>query len=326
MALRFAGLAALALLAAAGGLLVGGSPLASASVISALFHPKHASDITTIVWQLRMPRVCIAIVVGASLAVAGALLQGMLRNPLADPYLTGVSAGAAAAISVSILAGVSPPLTPAIGFVAGLATAVLVAALARRGSGVDANRLILAGISLSALFSAVVALALTRAQSIDYAQQILAWLAGSLAGRGWHALAVTLPYAALGMVLALLGIPALNALRVGEVRARAVGLNVERSQWLILIASSLLAASSVALAGIVGFIGLIVPHLARRVVGSDARVLLPACALCGAALCLLADAIGRTIVAPSELPIGVLLAFIGVPTFLYLYLRSEART
>lgn len=316
----------LALLAAGAGLLVGGSPLAPASVAHALMQPGHASDVGTIVWQLRMPRICIAIVVGASLAVAGALLQGMLRNPLADPYLTGVSAGAAAAISVAILLGVAPPLTPAIGFVAGLSTAVLVAALARRGGGVDGTRLILAGISLSALFSAVVALALTRAQSIDYAQQILAWLAGSLAGRGWHALAVAAPYAAIGMLLAIVAIPALNTLRVGDVRARAVGLDVGRSQWLILIASSLLAASSVALAGIVGFIGLIVPHLARRVVGSDARVLLPACAFIGAALCLIADAIGRTIVAPSELPIGVLLAFVGVPTFLYLYLRSEARS
>ncbi|MHB8147666.1 MAG: FecCD family ABC transporter permease [Vulcanimicrobiaceae bacterium] len=324
--LRLAGLAGLALLAACAGLLVGGAPLAPAGVLQALLHPTHANAVTTIVWQLRMPRICIAIVVGASLAVAGALLQGMLRNPLADPYLTGVSAGAAAAISVAILIGIAPPLTPAIGFVAGLGTAVLVAALARRGSGVDANRLILAGISLSALFSAVVALVLTRAQSIDYAQQILAWLAGSLAGRGWHALAVALPYATIGMLLALLAIPALNTLRVGDVRARAVGLDVGRSQWLILVASSLLAASSVALAGIVGFIGLIVPHLARRVVGSDARVLLPACALCGAALCLVADAIARTVVAPSELPIGVLLAFIGVPAFLYLYLRSEART
>ena len=326
MLLRLAGLAALALLAAGAGLLVGGSPLATTDVMQALLHPEHASAVTTIVWQLRMPRICIAIVVGSSLAVAGALLQGMLRNPLADPYLTGVSAGAAAAISIAILAGVAPPLTPGIGFVAGLGTAILVAALARRGGGVDPNRLILAGISLSALFSAVVALVLTRAQSIDYEQQIIAWLAGSLAGRGWHSLAVALPYATFGMVLALFAIPALNALRVGDVRARAAGLDVGRSQWLILIASSLLAASSVALAGIVGFIGLIVPHLARRVVGSDARVLLPACAFCGAALCLLADAIGRTIVAPSELPIGVLLAFIGVPTFLYLYLRSEART
>jgi iron complex transport system permease protein len=145
-----------------------------------------------------------------------------------------------------------------------------------------------------------------------------------MAGRGWHDLAVTAPYVVTGVVLAFLSIAALNALRIGDVRARAVGLDVERSQWVILAASSLLAASSVVLAGLVGFIGLIVPHVARRIVGSDARALLPACAAIGAAVCMLADAICRSIVAPAELPIGVLLAFIGVPAFLYLYLRPVA--
>ena len=125
-------------------------------------------------------------------------------------------------------------------------------------------------------------------------------------------------------VLTFASAPALNALRIGDLRARAVGLDVERAQWVILAASSLLAASSVVLAGLVGFIGLIVPHLARRIVGSDARVLLPACVAIGAALCMIADAICRRIVAPAELPIGVLLAFIGVPAFLYLYLRPAS--
>ena len=322
---RLAGFALVVIAAAGASLLIGGTALAPGAVYHALVQPSH-SDISTIVWQLRLPRICIAAVVGASLAIAGALLQGMLRNPLVDPYLTGVSAGAAAAITVSILLGIAPMLTPGIGFIAGLATAVLVAALARRGSGIDPNRLILAGISISALLSAVVVFALTRAQSADYAQEILAWLAGSMAGRGWHDLWIALPYTLVGTILAAATIPALNALRVGDVRARAVGLNVDRAQWLILIASSLLAASSVALAGIVGFIGLIVPHVARRVVGSDARALLPGCALIGATLCIVADAIGRTVVAPSELPVGVLLAFIGVPTFLYLYLRRGAQT
>jgi iron complex transport system permease protein len=200
---------------------------------------------------------------------------------------------------------------------------VLVAALARRGSGLDSNRLILAGISVSALFSAIITFAIVRSSSIDAAQSILAWLAGSMAGRGWHDLLLALPYLAIGAALALLAVPALDAMRVGDVRARAVGVNVDRAQWIILASTSLLAAAGVALAGMIGFIGLIVPHVARRIVGSSARLLLPAAALCGAALCTLADAIARSIVAPSELPIGVLLAFIGVPAFLYLYLHQE---
>ncbi|HEV7180866.1 MAG TPA: iron ABC transporter permease [Candidatus Baltobacteraceae bacterium] len=325
MALRLAALAFAVVAAMGASLLVGGAPIAPHVVFGAAFHPLTGSDVATIVWQLRIPRICIAAAVGIALAIAGALLQGMLRNPLVDPYLTGVSAGAAAAIALATLAGIATPLLPALGFVTGLGTAVLVAALARRGSGIDANRLILAGISLSALFSAIVAFAIARAQSADYAQQILAWLAGSLASRTWRDLAFTAPYLALGLGLSAFAVPALNALRVGDTRARSVGVDVARAQWIILAASSLLAAASVALAGIIGFVGLIVPHVARRIVGSDARMLLPASALCGAALTIAADAVARTIVAPSELPIGVLLAFIGVPAFLYLYLRLEQR-
>jgi iron complex transport system permease protein len=321
-----AALVAIFLAAAGAGLLVGGTPLPAAQIARALAHPHESGVVGAIVWQLRLPRVCIAATVGASLALCGAMLQGMLRNPLVDPYLTGVSAGAAAAIAIAVLAGATPIATPAIGFVAGLGAALLVAALARRGGGIDGNRLILAGVSLSTLFAAIVTLALVRAQSGDYASAIVAWLAGSMAGRGWHELEITAPYIAAGAVLALWSVAPLNALRIGELRARAVGVNVDRAQWVILAASSLLAASSVVLAGLVGFVGLIVPHLARRLVGSDARVLLPACAAIGATLCIVADAVCRRIVAPAELPIGVLLAFIGVPTFLYLYLRPSVRS
>jgi iron complex transport system permease protein len=321
--LTLAVLLTIAVAAAILSLLVGGASIPTHEIVAALIHPHAGGPMTTIVWELRLPRVCIAATVGASLALCGAMLQGMLRNPLVDPYLTGVSAGAAAAIAIAILIGVAAPATPIVGFAAGLGAALLVAALARRGSGIDANRLILGGVSLSTFFAAIVTLAIVRAQSTDYASSIVAWLAGSMAGRGWHELAVALPYAAAGAILAAWSVPALNAMRIGDVRARAVGVNVDRAQWIILTASSLLAASSVALAGMVGFIGLIVPHIARRMVGSDAGMLLVACAIIGAALCMLADAICRWIVAPAELPIGVLLAFIGVPAFLYLYFRSE---
>ncbi len=320
---RLAAIFAFALCACAASLLPGGSSIEPMRVFAALAHPRGGGDVATIVWQLRLPRVAIAATVGASLSIGGALLQGMLRNPLVDPYLTGVSAGAAAAIALAILAGVAAPALPALGFVAGLGTAVLVAALSRRGSGVDPNRLILAGISISALFSAIVAFAIARSNSLDAAQSILAWLAGSMAGRGWSDLLFALPYVALGVLLSVLAAPALDALRVGDVRARTVGVDVDRAQWLILAATSLLAAASVTLAGMVGFVGLIVPHVARRVVGSGAPALLPACALLGAALCTIADATARSVVAPSELPIGILLAFVGVPAFMYLYLREE---
>lgn len=319
---KLAGLFAVALLALLGALLVGGTNLHAADVFTALAHP-NSGETATIVWQLRLPRAAIGAVVGASLAVAGALLQGMLRNPLVDPFLTGVSAGAAVAIVAGMAAGVSAAAVPALGFTAGMATALLVAALARRGAGLDPTRLILAGVSLSSFFSAIIALVLTRLQSSDAAPAIIGWLAGSLAGRGWSDLAFASPYAAAGLAIAAFSVPALNALRLGDVRAAAVGVDVSRAQWSVLAAASLLTACAVTLSGTVGFVGLIVPHIARRIGGTDARFVIPASALLGAALTIAADAVCRSVLAPTEIPIGVLLAFIGVPAFLYLYLRDQ---
>jgi iron complex transport system permease protein len=320
------GALALAVIAAmAAGLFVGGAPVAPDRVAAALLHPRAGGDAAAIVWALRAPRVAIAATVGAALAVAGFLLQGLLRNPLVDPFLTGVSAGAGAAIAIGVALGVAAAFLPALGFAAGLATALGVAFLARRGSGVDAERLILAGVSLSALFSAIVALALTRIGRSG-ADEVLAWLAGSLAGRGWFELLWTAPYVVAGLVLAALSVPALNALRLGSGIARAVGVDVARAGWMLLGAATLLTASAVALSGIVGFVGLIVPHLARRLVGTDGRYALAASMLIGAALVSLADALSRSLIPPAEIPLGVLLAFVGVPTFLYLYLRPAGAT
>jgi iron complex transport system permease protein len=321
-AARLSAMALAALAALLVGVFVGGSPLGPKSVAWSLTHPHAGGDAGTIGWLLRVPRVAIAAVVGGALATAGFLLQGMLRNPLVDPFLTGVSAGAAAAIAIGVALGLGAAFLPAVGFVAGLGTALLVALLARRGSGIDAERLILAGVSLSALFSAFVALALTRL-SHNGSDEILAWLAGSLAGRGWSELLATLPYVAAGLVAALLAVPSLNALRLGPSVARAVGVELARTQWQLLAAATFLTAAAVALSGIVGFVGLIVPHLARRIVGSDARYALPASVLLGVTFVALADAASRALIPPQEIPLGVLLAFVGVPSFLYLYLRPS---
>ena len=308
------------------GLAVGGTPLAPHAVIAALTHPRARDDVTTIVWALRLPRVAIAATVGATLALAGTLMQSLLRNPLVDPYLTGVSSGAGAAIAVAVALGVGVAAVPALGFAAGLMTAVVVAVLARRGSGLDAERLILAGVSIAALMSAFIALALTRLANGSASEAIIAWLAGSLAGRGWTDLLAALPYALVGLLGAVAMVPSLNVLRLGERRATALGLDLVRLQWIVLASAALLAAAAVALAGLVGFVGLIVPHLARRIVGADLRVAMPVALALGASLVVVADAASRALFAPLEIPLGVLLAFIGVPAFLFLYLRGAART
>jgi iron complex transport system permease protein len=324
-ALRLAALAALVPLAMLIGVAFGGAALAPDALAQALLHPSASGDAATIVWQLRVPRVAIAATVGAALALAGTLLQSLLRNPLVDPYLTGVASGAGASIAIAVTLGVAPVLVPPLGFCSGLATAVLVAVLARRGPRLDPERLVLAGVSLSALLSAVVAVAIERLARGTASEAILAWLAGSLAGRGWADLAAAAPEAIGGALLGAATIPALNVLRLGEGRAASLGVDVVRLQWALLVASTLLTAAAVALAGLLGFVGLVVPHLARRVVGADLRALVPASVLVGASLVVLADALARTLAAPAEIPLGVLLAFVGVPTFLVLYLRGGAR-
>ncbi len=324
LALRFAGLVALLALCGLAGCFVGGSSLGAGSVLTALLHPALANDTQTIVWALRVPRVAIAMTVGGSLATAGFLLQGLLRNPLVDPFLTGVSAGSGAAIVIALALHAALPLLPGVAFVAGLGTALVVAALARRGSGLDTERLILAGVSISALLSAIVAIAMQRLDPLNTIS-ILAWLAGSVGGRGWNDLAAVLPYTAVGVALAVATVPALNALRLGTNVARAVGVDVVRAHWTILIAASLLTAGAVTLGGVIGFVGLIVPHLARRFVGTDSRVALFASLLIGAAIVPLADAASRAIAPPGEVPLGALLAIAGVPAFLYLYARPAGR-
>lgn len=322
---RVGALAALVPLAMLFAMVVGGAPIAPDRLLVALLHPKSNDDVATILWVLRFPRVAIAAVVGAALALAGTFMQALLRNPLADPYLTGVSSGAGASVAICVVLGVAPALLTPIGFLSGLATAILVAVLARRGAGLDRERLILGGVALSALLAAMITVALMLLGRNVAAETLLAWLGGSVGGRGWNELAAAGPELLAGTVIGIATIPELNVLRLGEARAAALGVDVTRLQWALLVASTLLTAAAVALSGLVGFVGLVVPHLARRVVGPDLRSLVPAAACCGAALVVFADALARSVASPLEIPLGVLLAFVGVPAFLVLYAHGAAR-
>ncbi|MGB8266744.1 MAG: iron ABC transporter permease [Candidatus Velthaea sp.] len=305
------------------GVSVGAVAFPFATVVAQLAHPDLSTEAGRILWEIRIPRVAIAGLVGGSLGLAGMLLQTMLRNPLVDPYLTGTSAGAACAIAIGIAAGAASASLPFIAFVAALFTAVLVAALARSGSGISTERLILAGISLSALFAGIVTLIIMLSPRASTSLSILAWLGGSLAGHGWSDLRIAALYALAGTVLALALAPTLNGLRFGEARARALGVDVDRAQWGIVAAASLLTAAAVSVSGIVGFVGLIVPHVVRRLVGSDARLSLVTSILLGAIFVILADTLARSVAPPLELPLGVLLSMFGVPVFIYLAFRRR---
>jgi iron complex transport system permease protein len=316
IAVGAAALACAAVLVA--GAAVGAVPFAFSIVVGQLLHPDSSTQAGRILWDIRIPRVAIAALVGAALGMAGTLLQTMLRNPLVDPYLTGTSAGAACAIAIGIAAGAAASTLPLLAFAAALATAALVAALARTGTGLSHERLILAGISLSALFAGIVTLVILLSPRAGTSLSILAWLGGSLAGRGWADARTAGAYAGCGAILALALAPVLNGLRFGEARARALGVDVDRAGWGILAAASLLTAAAVSISGVIGFVGLIVPHVARRIVGDDARYTLIASTLIGAMLVVLADAVARSIAPPLDLPVGVLLSMFGVPVFLFL--------
>lgn len=309
------GLSAVALCLSAASLAVGSVPLTLGSILGALAHPSTSGLAHVVVWDIRLPRLAIAACVGAGLGVAGAMLQALFRNPLVDPYVTGVSAGAAVAASASIAFGLSFVLVPAVAFAGGLACAVLVTAVAA-GSESGANlRLVLSGIAISSLCAAVVTIVLLSSGSSD-SLTILGWLAGGIGGKGWNDVALTVAYVAVGSLVALFLVRQLNVLRLGAEAAAGLGLRVGRARFAVLAAAALIAAACVAVSGIVGFVGLMVPHGARRLVGGDAAWLLPASAIAGAIVVIVADAFARSIAAPAELPLGVLLAFVGVPFFL----------
>ena len=284
----------------------------------------HSSSV--ILFQLRLPRVLLAAMVGAALAAAGAVFQALFRNPMADPAIIGVSSGAALGAIIVILAGWGAALdglgVSGAAFVGALATAFLVYRLARLGPSVQIATLLLAGIAVAAIISAAISLVMTFSGA--EIRSIYFWLLGGLGARGWQALAAAAPFVAGGTVMALGGARDLNLAALGEERAGQLGLEVDRFKLLMLATGALLTAAAVSVAGLIGFVGLMTPHMLRLLVGSDHRRLVPASILGGAAFMILADLAARTVVRPQEIPVGAVTAVLGGPFFLYL-LRRERR-
>jgi iron complex transport system permease protein len=288
--------------------------------------PANVPDSTAVIlFQLRIPRVLLAVLVGSALAAAGALFQALFRNPMADPAIIGVSSGAALGAIVAILLGGGLALgglaVPIAGFAGAMAVAVLVYRLGRIGSSVQVGTLLLAGIAVAAVVSAVISLIM--AFSGEQVRSIYFWLLGGLAGRGWDSLWAAGALVAAGLSLSLLGVRDLNAMALGEERASQLGVDVERFKLRMLATGSLLAAAAVSVAGVIGFVGLMTPHILRLVLGADHRRLLPAVVIGGAAFMVLADLAARTLLAPEEIPVGALTALLGGPFFLFLLRRER---
>ncbi len=311
-------LLALALVALGGALAVGSVTIPPSDLWHLLWHPDDSAH-ARILHELRLPRVLSAFAVGALLALAGALMQVLLRNPLADPYVLGVSGGAAVAMLGAMLAGWPLVWQPPAAFVGALASVLLLFVLARRGRW-NTTVLLLTGVVLAAGWSAVVSFLLSLAPGRRL-PGMLFWLMGDLSDLDRPLLpGITL---ALALAAALWMAPGLNLATRGMTRAHALGVDTRRLQtWLYLLASGTTAVA-VSLAGTIGFVGLVAPHMTRLLLGGDHRLLLPGAALAGGTLLLLADTAARTLLAPRQLPVGVLTASIGVPLFLYLLYRSR---
>lgn len=265
----------------------------------------------TILWDLRMPRAVLSLLVGAALGMAGALLQGMLGNGLADPYLLGISAGAGLAAVGILTLGSWTGLVPVAAWLGGLATTALVFGLARTRAGLAVERLILAGVAVSALFGAVSSTLLLMAD--DRVQVALTWLIGSLSGRGWPEVHSVGLYILLGLGLGWSQARPLNLLGLGEEMAVSLGIPLARTRLVIGLIAALLAAAAVSVSGLIGFVGLVVPHIVRQVTGSDHRWVLPLSAMAGAVLLGTADVLAR--LGAVELPVGVVTALMGAPFF-----------
>jgi iron complex transport system permease protein len=281
-----------------------------------------------IVWQFRMPRVLLAVIVGAALAVSGTALQTVARNTLADPYVFGVSYGATvAAVAVITLgsAAVGGLSLSVAAFGGALMAMLLVYALAQQGGRTSPLRLVLAGTALSYVLSAVTSYLVLRSATPGggSAAAVLAWLAGSLGGAKWEFLGLPAAAVALGTVWLMLRARPLNALLAGEESAVGLGINVQRFRLELFVITSLLVGIVVAISGAIGFVGLMIPHLARMGAGSDHRRVLPVVALGGGLFLVLADLISRVALAPQELPVGVVTAAIGGPFFLWLMRRNK---
>jgi iron complex transport system permease protein len=287
----------------------------------------------TVLLAIRLPRAVLAVLVGAVLAVCGASLQGLFRNPLADPGLIGVSTGSALAAALaivlggSLLASLSPAaaawLLPGAAFVGGVATTFLVYAVAARDGRCDVATMLLAGVALNSIAGAAIGLLVFLSDDAQL-RELNFWMLGSLSGITWERLLPALPF----MLVPLVVLPGLgrhlNALLLGETEADHLGFDVENVKRVLIVLVALAVGAAVALTGVIGFVGLVVPHLVRLVLGPDHRALLPCAALLGAALLLLADLLARTLVLPAELPIGILTSCVGGPFFLWLLFRRRA--
>ncbi len=327
-----AGGAILLALVALGACAIGSIPISLTDILSMLLQKIHVlqsaaaypAGLYTIVFDIRLPRIIMAGLAGAALAVAGAAYQGMFRNPLADPYLTGISQGAAlgAVVGFILPRGIPMASIPLLSFCGAALCVLSVFYIARTGKTLPMTTLILAGIAIGAFLASITSYLIIM--SGDSAHTIISWLLGNLAMSDWQSVINALPYILVGITVIILMARPLNVLQLDEEQAQQLGINVEKVKLLVLAGATIATAAAVCFCGAIGFIGIIVPHAVRIVFGPNYRLLLPLSMLTGAIFLILADTAARTLIAPTEIPVGIITALVGAPFFLYL-LRQRKR-
>jgi len=324
--LRLVGLTILALASIIGAVRLGAVPLTTGAVLDAIRGVGDSSTIT-IVRELRLPRTLQAALAGAALAVSGATFQALLRNPLAEPYILGVSSGAAVGAVLTVVTGWSVRFIwslPLAAFAGAVLSMLLVFRIAFSvGRALDTRVLLLAGVVVSAFLVAITWLLLTFADT-DSVRTAVFWMMGSHANASWRSVAILLTCLVPALAILFAQARALNLLAIGEATAAYLGASVERTKLLAFATATLLTAASVSVSGTIGFVGLVVPHAIRLIWGSDNRALLPCSALAGAAFLVAADTLSRSLAGANELPVGIVTALVGVPCFVWLLRRPTA--
>lgn len=301
-------------------LTLGSVDISFSTIVHTLLGNVQTTD-EMVIWNIRFPRNIVGALVGANLAVSGAILQAVMKNPLADPGIVGVSSGAglAGVIMLIFMPEASILLTP-VAFVGAMLSAAAVYALAWK-NGIRPTRIILAGVAVSAFLGSGISALLVFYS--DKVQGALLWMVGGLSARSWPQVETLFPYTILGLVLALAGCKALTILSLGDETARGLGVPVERVRFSMTAVAALLAAGAVSVAGLIGFVGLVVPHIVRLIIGTDYKYVIPGSAILGAGVLVLCDTLGRVAFSPIEIPAGIIMAFLGAPFFLYLLRRSS---
>jgi iron complex transport system permease protein len=287
-----------------------------------------ASEIETeVILQVRLPRVFAAAIVGVALTCAGVVLQGLLRNPMADPYVLGISAGASLGASLAIAFGFGISFIgflyaiPLMAFIGALGTIFIVYNISSRSGGVSMLTLLLIGIAANSFLSAIVAL--VQLISSEVLHGIVFWILGSLQVSGWNHVFVATPLILIGICMIYFYARDLNMISLGEAQAKHLGVDAESLNKKMLVCASLITAAAVSISGIIGFIGLIIPHITRLLVGPDHRILIPSSSLLGAIVLILCDTLARTIMSPAEIPVGIITSLLGCPFFVYLLLKKK---